>query len=109
MIFELYPDFKKLQSVPKARMEEQWIKDKVEPYLKSLEEGLDIRTEDISFRKKQEEIHGVKESKNEEDFWEDQPSSSYLRRDSTSASIPPPSSSPPFRCYSSLTERCAAP
>ena len=40
--------------------------------MKSLEEGLDIRTEDIIFRKKQKEIHGVKEYKDEEDFWEDQ-------------------------------------
>ena len=37
--------------------------------MKGLEEGMDIRTEDISFRKKQEEIHGVKETEGEEDFW----------------------------------------
>ena len=69
MIFPLYNDFKKLRSVPKAMRP---LKVKVERYSKSLEESLDIRAEDISFRKKQEKIHIVKESKNEEDFWEDQ-------------------------------------
>ena len=37
------------------------MKEKVEPRLKSMEEGMDIRTSDKDARKKQEEIHGVKE------------------------------------------------
>lgn len=71
-ILQLYNDFKKLQSVPKARMTEKWVKEKVEPWLKSIEEGMDIRTSDKDARKKQEEIHGVKETEDEEAFWQDQ-------------------------------------
>ena len=42
------------------------------PYLKSLEEGLDIRNMDPTFRKKQEVEHGVTETEDEEKFWKDQ-------------------------------------
>ena len=71
-ILSLYADFKKLQSCPKVRMTEKWVKETAEPYMTSLEVGLDIRTMDITFRKKQEEIYGVKETAAEEEFWQDQ-------------------------------------
>ena len=72
MILSIYQDFRKLKSYPKARMTEKWVKEKVEPYLENLEQGLDIRTLDVLFRKKQEDIYGVKETEDEEDFWQDQ-------------------------------------
>ena len=72
MLMVIYNDFKKLQSFPKARMTDKWVKEKVEPFLESLNQGLDIRTMDIAFRRKQEDIHGVKETEVEEEFWKDQ-------------------------------------
>ena len=71
-ILSLYADFKRLQSCPKVRMTEKWVKDTAEPYMTSLEVGFDIRTTDVSFRKRQEEIYGVKETPAEEEFWQDQ-------------------------------------
>lgn len=72
MVLVLYDEFKKLQSYPKNRMSEQWVNEKVDPFTKSLEQGLDIRTLDVAFRKKQEELYGVQETNDEELFWNDQ-------------------------------------
>ena len=72
MLMVIYNDFKKLQSFPKARMTDKWVKEKVEPFLESLNQGLGIRTMDVAFRRKQEDIHGVKETEVEEEFWKDQ-------------------------------------
>ena len=65
-------EFKKLQATPKDRRTNKWVEVKVQPFMKYLEEGLDIRTLDIAYRKKQEEQHGVKETEMENAFWEDQ-------------------------------------
>ena len=40
--------------------------------MKSLEVGLDIRTMDVGFRKRQETLFGVKETDAEKSFWQDQ-------------------------------------
>ena len=72
MVVVLYDEFKKLQSYPKARMTEKWVKEKLDPFMTSLEVGFDIRTMDITYRRKQEEISGVKETDDEEAFWQDQ-------------------------------------
>ena len=71
-VMSLYEEFKNLQKYPQAKMTEKWIKEKLEPFINKLEQGLDIRTTDISFRKRQEEWFGVKETQIEEDFWKDQ-------------------------------------
>ena len=71
-LLSLYGDFKKMQGCPKARQTEKWVKEKVEPYLETLEAGMDIRTMDVAFRKKQEDLYGVKETPDEESFWSDQ-------------------------------------
>ena len=72
IVSKLYDELKKLNSMPKARRTKTLIQDKVNPFLKSLEEGLDIRTIDLNFRKKQEEEHGVTETEDEDHFWKDQ-------------------------------------
>ena len=72
-ILSIYADFKYLQGCPKVRMTEKWVNERAEPYITSIgKEGLDIRTLDISFRKRQEDIYGVKETAVEEEFWQDQ-------------------------------------
>ena len=71
-VISLYNEFKNLQKYPQAKMTEKWVKEKLEPFMSKLEQGLDIRTTDASFRKKQEEWFGVKETEIEEDFWKDQ-------------------------------------
>ena len=53
-------------------MTDKWVKEKLDPFMVSLEVGFDIRTMDITNRKKQEESHGVKETAEEEAFWQDQ-------------------------------------
>ena len=72
LVLSLYHEFKKLQATPKDRRTNKWVEVKVQPFMKYLEEGLDIRTLDIAYRKKQEEQHGVKETEMENAFWEDQ-------------------------------------
>ena len=54
------------------RQTEAWVKAKVEPWLETLTVGLDIRTTDLGFRRRQEELFGVKETDIEEAFWDDQ-------------------------------------
>ena len=71
-LLSLYSEFKKKQGAPKSRQTEKWVKETLEPYLESLEVGLDIRTMDVAFRKKQEDLYGVKETPDEEAFWSDQ-------------------------------------
>ena len=71
-LLSLYNDFKKMQGAPFPRQTAKWVKEKLEPYLDSLEVGLDIRTMDVAFRKKQEDLYGVKETADEESFWSDQ-------------------------------------
>ena len=72
MILKIYEDFKKILGFNKSKQTENWVQDKVIPYMESLEQGLDIRTMDADFRKKQEETYGVKETQDEESFLEDQ-------------------------------------
>ena len=61
-ILNLYGDFKKLQGTHKDRTE-QLVEEKVKPFMQSLDdEGMDIRTIDLDFRRKQEEQYGVKET-----------------------------------------------
>ena len=72
MIMSLYDEFKNLQKYSKARMTDKWVKEKLEPFITILEQGLDIRTTDATFRKKQEEWFVVKETEIEDEFWEDQ-------------------------------------
>ena len=72
MLRDLYDGFQDLKRVPKPRQTEAWVKAKVEPWLESLNVGFDIRTTDLGFRSRQEELHGVKETETEEAFWNDQ-------------------------------------
>ena len=69
---DLYEEFRALKKIPKPRQTEAWVQDKVEPWLGSLNVGLDIRTTDVGFRSRQEELFGVKETDVEEAFWNDQ-------------------------------------
>ena len=72
MLLSIYEDLKRLQKIPKPRQTEEWVKSTVEPWMESLEVGLDIRTMDVGFRKRQETLFGVKETEAEESFWQDQ-------------------------------------
>ena len=72
MLRDLYKEFQDLKKVPLPRQTEAWVKAKVEPWLESLTVGLDIRTTDLAFRSRQEELFGVKETDIEEAFWDDQ-------------------------------------
>ena len=47
----LYYEFKNLHKYSKARMIDKWVKEKLEPFITILEQGLDIRTTDATFRK----------------------------------------------------------
>ena len=71
-IMKSYKEFKALQATPKARMTEKWKEERVDPYVKALENGFDIRTPDKEYRKKQEEQFMVKETDEEEKFYLDQ-------------------------------------
>ena len=51
-VLVLYDEFGRLKRYP--RKTEEWIRNKIEPYIKSLSEVMDIRTTDISYRKRQE-------------------------------------------------------
>ena len=52
MILVLYDEFKKLQSYPKARMTEKGMKEKLDPFMGSLEEGFNIGNMDITYRRR---------------------------------------------------------
>ena len=66
---DLYEEFHALKKTPKPRQTEAWVQAKVEPWLESLNVGLDIRTTDVGYRRRQEELFGVKETDVEEAFW----------------------------------------
>ena len=72
MLLSIYAELKKLQKIPKQRQTEGWVKSIVEPWLETLKVGLDIRTMDVGFRRRQETLFGVKETDAEESFWQDQ-------------------------------------
>ena len=72
-VSRLYAEFKKLTSTMKVRQTPKWLENTLKPYLERVNGSLlDIATNDPVYKKKQEDIQGVKMTQAEHDFYEDQ-------------------------------------
>ena len=71
-VLKLYNKFRTLTNTTRARRTDKWWEQTVKPFVKHLEKGFDIRARDETAIKKQEAMHGVKETEEERAFYLDQ-------------------------------------